>query len=199
MFAQVTTFTMLHSWLSIHHCPHTFKIHVVSKSGDNIGLVWRIMYMSEQCQFEVCNHHPLYYCITYTLSCLLSTNFLKNLLLLFVLFKQHFIARSVPHPVICRTVVLEVCKSLNRLSPYISTLTACESKASANQQNVMYIGLFSGYFCDELCAVVGEPSTPVLSHLILMNVISNSDSSCRLIQHEMFLMWACEVIIVRYG
>ena len=63
----------------------------------------------------------------------------------------------------------------------------------------MYIGLFSGYFCDELCAVVGEPSTPVLSHLILMNVISNSDSSCRLIQHEygvMFLMWACEVIMV---
>ena len=63
----------------------------------------------------------------------------------------------------------------------------------------MYIGLFSGYFCDELCAVVGEPGTPVLSHLILMNVISNSDSSCRLIQHEyrvMFLMWACEVIIV---
>ena len=62
----------------------------------------------------------------------------------------------------------------------------------------MYIGLFSGYFCDELCAVVGEPSTPVLSHLILMNVISNSDSSCRLIQHEyvMFLMWACEVIKV---
>ena len=60
----------------------------------------------------------------------------------------------------------------------------------------MYI---SGYFCDELCAVVGEPSTPVLSRLILMNVISNSDSSCRLIQHEyrvMFLMWACEVIIV---
>ena len=61
----------------------------------------------------------------------------------------------------------------------------------------MYIGLFSGYFCDELCAVVGEPSTPVLSHLILMNVISNS--SCRLIQHEyrvVFLMWACEVIMV---
>ena len=47
------------------------------------------------------------------------------------------------------------------------------------------------------CAVVGEPSTPVLSHVILMNVISNSDSSCRLIQHRvMFLMWPCEVIIV---
>ena len=79
--------------------------------------------------------------------------------------------------------------------------TACESKASAkktNQQNV-YIGLFSGYFCDELCAVIGEPSTPVLSHLILMNVISNSTAILRLIQHEMFLMWACEVIIVRYG
>ena len=46
-------------------------------------------------------------------------------------------------------------------------LTACESKASAkktNQQNV-YIGLFSGYFCDELCAVVGEPCMPVLSRL----------------------------------
>ena len=60
----------------------------------------------------------------------------------------------------------------------------------------MYI---SGYFCDELCAVVGDPSTPALSHLILMNVISNSDSSCRLIQHEyrvVFLMWACEVIMV---
>ena len=46
-------------------------------------------------------------------------------------------------------------------------LTACESEASAkktNQQNV-YIGLFSGHFCDELCAVVREPSTPVLSRM----------------------------------
>ena len=50
---------------------------------------------------------------------------------------------------------------------YGMPLTACESKASAkktNQQNV-YIGLFSGYFCDELCAVVGEPCMPVLSRL----------------------------------
>ena len=54
---------------------------------------------------------------------------------------------------------------------YGMPLTACESKASpkkTNQQNV-YICLFSGYFCDELCAVVGEPSTPALSHLILMH------------------------------
>ena len=138
MFAQLTSFTILHSWLSIQHCPHTLQIHVVSKSGDNIGLVWRKMYMSEQCQFEMCSHHPLYYCITYTLSCLLVfspifTIYYKTfkhhciarsvqhfLFVLIVLFNHHCIARSVLNPVICGTVVLEVCKPLNRLSPYIS-------------------------------------------------------------------------------
>ena len=41
-------FTMLCLWPSrefLYHCPHTKQIHVVSKSGDNIGLVWRKMYM----------------------------------------------------------------------------------------------------------------------------------------------------------
>ena len=33
-------------------------------------LVWRKMYMSKQCQFEICSHHPFYYCITYTRSSL---------------------------------------------------------------------------------------------------------------------------------
>ena len=112
---------MLHSLLSIHHCPHTLQIHVGSNSGDNIGLVWRKICMSEQCQFEICSHHPLYYCITYTLSCLLVLPYIHHFLFdIIVLFKQHCIARSVPHPVICSTVVLEVCISLNRLSPYIS-------------------------------------------------------------------------------
>ena len=48
-------YTMLRLWPyreSIYHCPHTKQIHVVSESGDNIGLVWRKIYTSKQCQFE---------------------------------------------------------------------------------------------------------------------------------------------------
>ena len=35
---------------SLYHCPQTKQIqHVVSKSGDNTGLVWRKVYTSKQC------------------------------------------------------------------------------------------------------------------------------------------------------
>ena len=62
--------TLLRSWPSsesLHHCPHTLYHKVVSKSGDNVAYVEE-MYMNKQCQFEICNHHSLYYC----LSCLFA-------------------------------------------------------------------------------------------------------------------------------
>ena len=36
----------------------------------SIGLVWRKFYTSKRCQFKVCSHHPLYYCIMFTRSSL---------------------------------------------------------------------------------------------------------------------------------
>ena len=145
MFAQVTTFTMLHSWLSIHHCPHTFKIYVVSKGDDIIGLVWRKMYTSEQCQFEMCSHHPLYYCITYTLSCLLYIpNFFEEftstlLCIIQATFYCSFRAAS-SHMWHCSPRSLQTSEQTLSIHFYGMPLTACESKASAkktNQQNVM--------------------------------------------------------------
>ena len=75
-FAHLTSFTMLRSWPStesLHHCPCTSlnKLMSVSKGG----ALWRKFYTSKRCQFEVCSHHPLYYCITITrssLSCFLT-------------------------------------------------------------------------------------------------------------------------------
>ena len=54
MFAQLTSFTMLLSLQNSFASLHTtlFKTHVVSKSGDNIGLVWSKIYTSKKCQFE---------------------------------------------------------------------------------------------------------------------------------------------------
>ena len=77
MFAQLTGFTMLLSLQNSFASLHTtlFKTHVMSKSGDNIGLVWSKIYMSKKCQFEDVTIIPLYYCITCTrssLSCLLA-------------------------------------------------------------------------------------------------------------------------------
>ena len=42
----------------------------VYKRGNNTGLVWRKIYTSKRCQFEVCSHHVLYYCIMFTRSSL---------------------------------------------------------------------------------------------------------------------------------
>ena len=55
--------------LAVHHTRSTLVLR------DNIGLVWRKCYTSKLCQFKVCSHHPLYYCIMFTrssLSCLLA-------------------------------------------------------------------------------------------------------------------------------
>jgi hypothetical protein len=97
-YAQVTTFTMLHSWLSIHHCPCTFEVHVVGKSGDNIGLV----------------------CITFSLSCLLifspySPFFIPRIFHLLVLFKHHCtIALLAPFHI-------KLCAALKSANPWTSS------------------------------------------------------------------------------
>ena len=44
-----------------------FKTHVMSKSGDNIGLMWSKIYMSKKCQFVLLHHMP-----RSSLSCLLA-------------------------------------------------------------------------------------------------------------------------------
>ena len=68
---------MLLSLQNLFASLHTtlFKTHVMSKSGDKIGLVWSKIYMSKKCQFEDVTIIPLYYCITcpMTLSCVLAS------------------------------------------------------------------------------------------------------------------------------
>ena len=87
--------------------------------------------MSEQRQFYVAIIH----CTTASHTLCLVSLFFPYILHFFYskhfnLIEHHCIARSILNPVICRYAVLEVC------IPSI----ICESKASANQQNV-YIGL----------------------------------------------------------
>ena len=48
------------------------SIHVMSKSGDNIGRVWSKIYMSRKCQFEDVTIIPLHHMPRSSLSCLLA-------------------------------------------------------------------------------------------------------------------------------
>ena len=75
MFAQLIGFTTL---LSLQNL--LFKTHVMSKSGDNIGLVWSKIYVSKKCQFEDVTIIPLYYYITCPgHPCLVSLLFMASL------------------------------------------------------------------------------------------------------------------------
>ena len=99
MFAQLTSYTMLLSLQNLFASLHTtlFKTHVMSKSGDKIGLVWSKIYMSKKCQFEDVTIIPLYYMPRSSLSCLLAfygipifhTFLIRRIFYLFTCHKYH--------------------------------------------------------------------------------------------------------------
>ena len=62
--AAFLTIYRIPSPLSSQFTPFYKTNSCMSKGGENIGLERRKFSMSEQCQFEVCSNHPLYYCIT---------------------------------------------------------------------------------------------------------------------------------------